>query len=276
MEIDPRITFGVELEWADVDRRIAIDPSLGSWDFKDYTIVNSNGMANDPTGAYPIGGEINTRPTDNVDEQVEIIKKLAELLSPVINYRCNLHVHVGIKGFPDSIDQLKKVATYLRNGEEFVYTFVEPIPKPSREEFLSDEEFTGAMKRYRRRLVSHHHSVPNARWKEMMGAQTINDFMLAHAPLSKNGTRAFHITPRAGMNLRSIEKHGTIEYRHFPGSSNQNEIRSCLEWVGLYTTAALGMGWSPAEIYNSQDWNFPQFRQYEHALEVGYQKTKYK
>jgi hypothetical protein len=276
MQIDQRITFGVELEWADVDRRIEIDPSLGSWDFKDYTIVNSNGRANDPTGEYPIGGEINTRPTNSVDGQVEIIKKLSEILSPVINYRCNLHIHVGIKGFPESLESLKSVARYLRDGEEFVYEFVEPIPKPSRDEFQTKDDFMGAMKRYRRRLVSHHHSVPDARWKEMMESKTIDEFMSAHAPLSKNGTRAFHITPRAGMNLRSLEKHGTIEYRHFPGSSDHKEIKSCLEWAGLYTTAALGAGWSPAEIYNSQDWNFPQFKQYNHALETGYQRTKYK
>jgi len=276
MQIDPRITFGVELEWADVDRRIEIDPLLGSWDFKDYTIVNSNGRANDPTGEYPIGGEINTKPTETVEEQVEIIKKLSDLLSPVINYRCNLHIHVGIKGFPESIDSLKSVAGYLRGGEEFVYEFVEPIPKPTSDEFVTKEEFLGAMKRYRRRLVSHHHSVPDSRWKEMMKSETIEEFMSAHAPLSKNGTRAFHITPRAGMNLRSLAKHGTIEYRHFPGSSDYREIKSCLEWVGLYTTAALGAGWSPLEIYNSKDWNFPQFRQYEHALEMGYQKTKHK
>ena len=45
------------------------------WNDKDNTIVNSNGVANDPLGKLcKYGGEINTKPTSTVEEQVEIIR----------------------------------------------------------------------------------------------------------------------------------------------------------------------------------------------------------
>ncbi|MEN6369497.1 MAG: hypothetical protein ABFD77_07360, partial [Thermotogota bacterium] len=57
-------TYGVELEYADVKFGNPL-PNGCAWNTKDNTIVNSNGIANDPLGKlWLFGGEINTRPTD--------------------------------------------------------------------------------------------------------------------------------------------------------------------------------------------------------------------
>ncbi len=270
------MTYGLELEWADVDRRIEIPEDLGSWDTQDYTIVNSNGRANDPTGRYPIGGEINTKPTSTPMEQAHIAFQLAELLKPTINYRCNLHVHVAVPGLAEDVNLMKQVALYFRENEKFVFSVVEPIPKPTKEDYADPEELKGAMKRYRRRLFSHHYSLPEERFAELMRASYPTDIYASHAPLSASGLRLFHIAPRPAMNLRSLFKNGTIEFRHFPGTADWIEIESAVSWCKSFVTAAITDQTPAKDLYESRDWIFPQFRPYNHKLEVGYQETKFK
>lgn len=274
--VEHKLSFGLELEWADVDKRTPIPEKYGKWDWRDWTMVNSDGTANDPTGKTNWkGGEINTAPTDSVAEQVKIVSDLAKLLSPTINYRCNLHVHVGISNAITDLDMLKRLAKYIRANETFVWNYVEPIPKPTRDKYESDDAFKGAMKRYKRRLVSHHYSISQERYEEMIDATDPQHFYESHAPKGRKGQRVWHIVPRAGMNLRSLFKHGTIEFRHFPGTADPKEIESALSWCEAFTDAAINNGKSAEEIYKSREWTFPKFRKYQHTLELGYQKTKF-
>ena len=71
MKYNPdKFTYGCELEFADVDRFAKL-PDGCTFDGKDHTIVNSNGIATDPKArTSTIGGEINTKATSTIDEQV--------------------------------------------------------------------------------------------------------------------------------------------------------------------------------------------------------------
>lgn len=275
-------TVGMEHEWADVDRHFALPPHLGTWATTDYTIVNSDSHANCPTGrTWRWGGEINTQPTDSAEGQAEIVRQLLKLLdpSPVINHRSNLHVHV----MPDvdlrqsqNLELLKQVATYLRRSESFVYSVVEPVPKPTYDEHPGVDDMYWATKRYRRRLVSHHYSLPLARWLELLGATTTDGVKEAHASPTRAGGRAWHIAPRPGMNLRSLWKHGTIEYRHFPGTIDPEEIESCAEWCLRVTRAAVEGGPEVEEIWGQREWKIPKFVPCDARLERGYHETKFR
>lgn len=272
------MTAGIELEWADVDRRAEIPPDLGRWNEKDYTIVNSDGRANHPTGAeWAFGGEINTVPTETAPEQADITRALAVLLRPTINYRCNLHVHVRpAVDIRQDVEALKALARYIRNAEAFVYAVVEPVPLPQWADYQAGDAWAGAMKRYRRRLVSHHYRLPETRYAELMTATTPEEFVAAHAPKTKTGRRNFAIAPRPGINLRSLWKHGTIEYRHFPGTADPVEVESCVAWALMFTEAALANAPSVDRLYESRAWHFPEFRPYDHQLELGYLATAYR
>lgn len=268
-------TVGVELEWADVDRSSEIDPAVGRWNEQDYSIVNSDGTANCPRGVWcQRGGEINTVPTGTAQEQADIVRVLAEQLRPVVNYKCNLHVHVR----PDldllsDLGLLKRTAAWARVQEGFVFHHVDPIEPPNRADYSDDEWFRGAVRRYRRNLTSHHRSVPDARWAEMMGAATVSEFKDAHAPLTVTGRRAFHVTPRAGINLRSLWKHGTVEYRHFFGTADPDEVRDAVEWCHRFTFMATRQLGSAAELHASRPWRFPRARPYDHNLQLGFERT---
>jgi hypothetical protein len=269
-------TVGVEHEWSDVDRWAAIPEHLGKWSTEDYTIVNSDGHANDPTGTtWRWGGEINTTPTATAEEQVEIMEQLKSLLSPVVNYKSNLHVHVGnIPGSTD-VDVVKGMAGYLRAQEAFVYAHVDPIPRPVTEDPLE-------IKRWRRNLVSHHYSLPPARYDELMRATTMQELHEAHAFPTKNGGRAWHLAPRPGMNLRSLQKHGTIEFRHFYGTLDPTELRDAVRWcrelvMVAHAYAMHGDALSADRLYkNGAPWRFPRMLPFDAALQRGFEATKVK
>ena len=264
------LTYGLELEWADVDRHA--DLPCGSWSNQDYTIVNSDGHANDPTGkTWRWGGEINTDPTGTIREQVEQVRRLETLLGPTINYRCNLHVHIGFGEV--TLKLAKALLAYIGDWQASIYPLVEPIPRPTTEQYPDPDAYAGAMRRYRRRKVSHQCVLPAKRVAEAMAATTLQEFYEAHAPLSGRG-RAWHLAPRPGMNTRSLMKHGTLELRHFPGSAEPDEIREALRWANAFAFA-FAANESPLAAYRAgAPWGFPRFRPYDHTLELGYQATR--
>ena len=56
-----KMTFGLELELPDVDTNVELPAHIGSFDMKDFTIANSDGLANDPKKKYfLVGSEVNT------------------------------------------------------------------------------------------------------------------------------------------------------------------------------------------------------------------------
>jgi hypothetical protein len=267
----PRLTYGLELEWADVDRHATLP--VGSWSTQDYTIVNSDGHANDPTGReWRYGGEINTEPSDSIEGQLSQVATLARLLRPTINYRCNLHVHVG---FEVSLARAKRLLEHVAMWQDDVFRLVEPIPRPKAGEYATADEFKGAMRRYRRRLVSHQHKLPAARVAEAMAAGTLREFNDAHAAPGKDGRRLWPISPRPGMNTRSIIEHGTVEFRHFPGSADEAEIGDAIRWCREFVASAFAMTSPVAAFHAGRPWRFPAFRKYDHAMETRYQQTKY-
>lgn len=266
------LSYGLELEWADVDRTTALP--YGKWSNEDYTIVNSDGHANCPTGTrWRYGGEINTTPTKTIEGQLLQVETCRDLLKPTINYRCNLHVHVGFD--PLTLDVAKALLRFIVRWQDDVYKLVEPIPQPTRDEYLHDDEYRGAMKRFRRRQVSHQCRLPRERVLEALEATSIQEFYDSHAPKGKRGQRVWPIAPRAGMNTRALKEHGTIEFRHFAGSDDVVEIGDALRWCDGFVRCALD-GTSPVDFYHANaPWTFPTFRPYIHSLELRYQETKH-
>jgi len=281
MRYDPAsFTFGVELEYADVRFGNPL-PAGCAWNTKDNTIVNSNGVANDPLGKlWPFGGEINTRPTGTPEEQARLVTEVITALDPkpVINYRDNLHVHVRVPGLADDLASCKRLLAYITGMAGEAFALVEPIPDPVRADYPDDEAYEGALKRCRRRHKSHQHMLPDSRVHEMMRATTTRGFFEGHAALGKDGKRAWFFSPRAGINLRQMwEATGTIEFRHFPGTLSEEEMFSCVEWCRLFLDAALNAHKRPSEILaaNRGRLRFPRFELYQHNLEKRYRLTNF-
>jgi hypothetical protein len=221
-------------------------------------------------------GQLDTRPTDTLEEQVQVFKEILEMLDPkaVINYRCNLHIHVGVKGLKNDLNALKKFMSFIVTNQRNVWHLVDPIPTPMPGDFKGPGEFKGAQKRDRRRHLSHQYELPEDRVNKMMAAKTPEEFYLAHFLMSKAGIPQKHLTQRCGINLRSLwENPETIEYRHFAATLDPDEFRTCVQWCADFTRAALDGLYDAHKLYSLSKKNFPKFIKYDHQLELGYQQT---
>ena len=270
-------TYGVELEFADVDRTAFISPALGTWNTKDYSLVNSNGLANDPLGILiKQGGEVNVMWSSDLYEVLNRCMTLYRDLKPTINYRCNLHIHVGVPGLKQDLAALKQFQVYINQWQSFAFNFIEKVPRPEAKDYPTQYEMDGAIWRYQRRFRSHQWKLPISTHQRLMTAESPEAFLNAHAPIDKNGNLQWQFFRRAGINLRQLMETNTVEFRHFPGAHNELELRSALEWCKEFTDAALNTGAKPAEfIACHQDWHFPAFEPYVHVLEEGWKRTNF-
>lgn len=274
-------TYGVELEYGNCDRTIKDLPDGAKWNSLDNTCVSSTGIANDPQGKlYKFGGEINTRPTSSVDEQVEHIAKVNKFLrengpAPIVNYRSNLHIHIRVPGLKDDLDVLKKLLRYITTYQEQAFAIVENIPVPDRNT-LPPLHYEWANKRYKRRLTSHQHTLPQKRVEAMLAATTPTEFWHEHAHKDAKGNPAWFQCPRAGINLRQLfEETNTIEFRHFPGTLKNSEMRSAISWCRDFLNLALNYDDVAPVTLLENKYTFPQFEPYEFETEQVYQYTNF-
>lgn len=285
-----KLTFGAEHEFADWDAsQLEIKlPEFGR-DVKDITVVNSNGIANDPKLVYyKFGGEVNTPVTDSVDGQADFLNWFKEVFPEAkVNYRSNLHFHVGVPGLQENVYALKSFARYNAYWLPKVLPWIEPIPNPfddypelGRTDLTLEER--GALRRYKRRLRSHHTILPENRLSLQCAARTPQEFFEAEVPLSKDGRlRLWHFQPRAAVNLRQMLQTNSIEFRHFPGTLDADKLIMVGLWCKCYTICALSDWGYPEEVdpiaaYVRAGGNaalIPQFEPYNHSLEIRYRAT---
>lgn len=258
-------TYGCELECSDWDTAQGLPE--GFQRSPDYTIVNSNGIAAQPNPkVYPIGGEINTPPTNGINEQIQVIDRLFKSVKVgPVNHRTNLHLHVGIRGLQDDLNALKKLQRYIHMELPKVIDTIEPIPKG----------VTAAeKKRARRRKVSHHTFLSTTRLAKQLSARSCKEFFEIEVPRSKAGQVMWHAQPRVCVNLRQLMQTGTIEFRHFPGTNDTQLIYNCFLWCKEFLKTAFND--LPIEklfTHRNHRWAFPEFPAFSLPLEVGYQAT---
>lgn len=264
-------SYGVELEYGNclVGTKL---PDGAAWNDKDNTCVSSTGIANDPFGImYKYGGEINTKPTMTIDEQISHIAYInASLDRKIVNYRSNLHIHVRVPDLHNNLEACKNLLRYVNTYQQVAFDIVETIPTASPN--ANKHAFDWEVKRQKRRMKSHQYKLPKSRVDAMLLAENTNDFYLEHAPLTEKG-RMWFFSPRAGINLRQMwEETNTIEFRHFPGTLDMEEMESCVRWCKEFLSTALsGEDKSPAEIEGK--FKFPKFQPYEYETEQCYQHT---
>lgn len=271
-------TYGAEHELADwplgaFDR---LAPLGFTRDTHDITIVNSNGIANDPSGRYyEFGGEICTPPSKDLDGQLSALAMIKDHLpSATVNYRSNLHIHIRVPGLGERLDLLKQVQEFIHYWMPKLLPIVEPLERPTAEEFPDEEELAGALRRWRRRRVSHQTLLTNKRLSGQVKAQSVEEFFELEVPKSRAGKPLWHCQPRLCVNLRQILQTDTVEFRHFPGTLKYEELQAALQWCQWFMFRAVhGMDISSVDINTMAAAPHPKFMRYDHDLETKYRMT---
>jgi hypothetical protein len=243
-------------------------------------MCNSNGVAVDPKARiYPYGGEVQTPPTWTIEGQADYLDLFLKMHpNTTINYRSNLHVHIRVPGLRDDLDGLKQLCAFNHKWlrQERLLDLIEPIPKPSAFDYDTMAELKGALKRYKRRKRSHHTTLSESKVQSQLAATTVRNFFEAEVPHGPNGEIYWATQPRAAVNLRQLLQTDTIEFRHWPGTLDRNELTSAFEWCYGYLQLALGSGAAdPRELWQALQVTrqFPQFLPYVHWMEERYDRT---
>jgi hypothetical protein len=269
-------TFGAEHELADIPIFDHPLPEEFGRDDHDITIVNSDGIANDPKGKYHrYGGEVNTPPTKDSEGQVALLRQIKDHFPwAKVNYRSNLHIHVRVPGLREDLDALKQFQRYIHRTMPEVLAHVEPLPRPSAEAFPDPEELAGAERRWRRRKQSHQTLLTAKRLERQLNAPDLGSFFEWEVPQAKaTGKPQWQCQPRLCVNLRQLLQTDTIEFRHFPGTLDEGELRAAIDWCAEYTLWALND--KPIDnLLRQYDTNvFPAFEPYIHWMEKRYRAT---
>jgi len=267
-------TFGAELEWPDVNSRAELPPGW-EWSRTDYTIVNSDGTANDPTGRRTtLGGETNTPVVGSPDELVAAIVPVWEALQPGYNYRSNLHVHVGIPGLTDpaELETVKRIADFTRGWLPGMLPQLDPLTP-----LLDGQPTMPALQAARRRQKhsekSRHHFIPASRHLARMAAPTLEAALAAEVPFSaKLGAPQWHLESREAMNLRALRKHGTIEFRCFAAPRTPEQVGAAAEFAAQWLEHALAER-NPRHLLDDFAGRLPRQEPFDARLEAGWQAT---
>jgi hypothetical protein len=245
-ELDPaNWSFGAEMQFGDWDTRGIIPPGFGI-DRKEFGNMNSNGIASDPLGkSYPYGGEILTPPSASPGEQGEALARFLALHpSAALNHRSSLHVHLGVPGLRDNLPALKQVNRFGRTWLPEILDRLEPMPRPVRNLTEEKEEFAGRVRRWRKRVTSHHSVTTAARVNVMSEARSISEFFEASVSRNGGGKPNWHFLCRPAVNLIRLYKigkgdHPTVEFRHFPGTLDPEVLTEAVAWCRDYLCFAL-------------------------------------
>lgn len=270
-------SYGVELEYGNAKFGAPL-PDGAKWNTLDNTCVSSTGIANDPQGKlYAYGGEINTAPTNTIEEQVAHIADINHAVKgAIVNYRSNLHIHIRVPGLRDDLEACKQLLRYVHAFQQEAFDIVETIPQPIKGS-MSAERYEWELKRAKRRARSHQYKLPQSRVDAMLAAPTTKLFYEEHAALTEKG-RMWYFSPRAGINLRQMwEETNTIEFRHFPGTMNLDHMESSIRWCRDFLDLALNSpDTSPRELlWGGNDYSFQDFEPYEFETEQVYQFTNH-
>lgn len=273
------MSFGCELEWSDIDRRIDIPKELGSWEGpkmagyymgSEIDIVNTQGrwkgIATDPLCiTCPVGGEIHTVPSILPESQLLRIMRIMELF-PKLGVACpnHGHVHVGIPELKTNIDLLKNFFEWLESNENDLIRYCCGYTAEDHE-LICASSLPDWAKRYF--LVGDGKHISPDVYAAVKNAETVEEVINILKDVScfdwMPVTEECFETPgshRTAVNMFNLTKGDTIEFRIFRASLNPIEIYSTLKFAEEVCRAAcLGKaGAGVKEILTAHQFQFPK------------------
>lgn|GEM_PF-5218898 len=260
-------TYGIEAEMVDFNNKT---PITGKYYISsEVCSINSDGMA--CSWEYDYGGEVNTYPTDSIEEQEQIFKTfLEDNPTATVNYRSTLHTHVHVPGLIEDLDKLKQIFQYTLKWTPWIMQRVY-ILEPDPQFILYDKG----------RVLWRFLNVgtvmpPKWRVKQIMEAKTVEEFFTNHM-LSKAGKFTPLQSKRYAVNMVKLKQIETIEFRHFHGPENEKQVRTALEISRDFLECALN-NIPFDEVWNDKikNWELPPPQPLDVELEKKYHETKVK
>lgn len=274
-------TWGYEVEWGDIDRRLTIPEDLGKWEYAETDIVNLHEpfkyVACDPLGTDPhMGGEVNMMPTKTWQEQVDRIIDLREFFKsngnqPTASCVNHGHLHVYVPGLKDDIVALKKLIAYIKANQnaviEHCYGYYDHPEMKNSKGAKMYLKFDGGR------------PMPDYMCDNIINLATDFDHFIKLHAAGKDGVsmgRPF----RFAINTYCMKHTGTIEFRCFRSTTDTQQIKDQFKFAEKFIDAALNDGPSVENILFEQghQYKFPPFvwdwKEYNGWVNTKYEKER--
>lgn len=268
-------TYGYEIEWGDIDRKLIIPEHLGKWEYCETDVCNIyepyRYVASDPLGiSPPFGGEINTKPTKTWREQVDRIMEIYDLFVKHGNTPSSAcvnegHIHIFIPGLKEDVDALKRLIKYIQLNQK------DTIKACNQFKEYPGMKFCDGAKMYLKLDIGR--EIPEFRCNNIINLSTNFESFIKQHYTGKDGI-SIGMPIRYAINTYCMKHTGTIEFRCFRSSIKREEIESQFRFVERFMCAALNDGKSVEEILKSEKFTFPPFTWNKEEY-CGWKKTKY-
>ena len=253
-----KMTYGVEIEWGDVNRRLTIDPNLGAWEFSERDIYNSRDphrfVAADPLGLNPpYGGEINIYPSQFPVQIADRVSRLKRFFTeagcpPTVPCTTHLHVHVRVPGLRDDMVRLKRLTRWVMANQAEVVKVCGQFQD-------SPEIALGLAKNYMK--LDGGRLMPGWLGDNLLTATDFDDYIRIYCCGKDAVSRGRPF--RYAINLYALKHIDTIEFRMFRGTMDPVEVLSAVNLAGDCITEALTTGRPFNEVFASAPYKLPPF-----------------
>ena len=259
MSNERKLSFGVELELADVDRTRDIPANLGAWECgdkknaqgvylgKETCIINTDLSVVDPDGiTCTKGGEIHTVPSYSIDTLMDRIASIFKIFPEAKMFLPGkMHIHVGIPEW--TLEDIKNIYAYTEDNDVDLMNAM--CPESFMESMLRDPQVTQDLKDH---YISSRRTVTNPKcFSKVNDFDTIKEIKywwgakcLYHFPKPVTSFRGELKPSKQGIRVQSIHIqhllcHNTVEFRNFAPTMNLDEIRACINVSERYIKEAL-------------------------------------
>lgn len=288
------LTFGLELEWSDIDRKVDIPEELGEWEGpkiagfamgSEIDIVNTKGRwrghGTDPLCINcPVGGEIHTQPSSTIETQMIRFMRIMDLF-PTVCTACpnHGHIHVGIPGIKSNLNLIKNMFRYLKENELDLmkaccgYGSVEheEVVNSDLEEWVKSYLLVGDGKQLNPVVYSMVESAKSV--SEVLCI--LNEIPAIDYDWITDEGRLTVCSHRTCLNMFNLTKGETVEFRIFRSTINPVELYSSLYMSKRFVEEALkGQNGKPViEILKEGNFKFAKLN-FDEDLARGWQETR--
>lgn len=267
-------TWGAELELGDIPRDFKIPEHLGRWDQSETEILNLRepyaGRASDPQGIDPpMGGEINTRPTRSMQEQVDRIWEILEMFTQMGHPPTNchiqaLHIHCHVPGLTSDVEGLRSLTRYIKTNQDVMTKAVHGTTYDSRMKLQPGGALT---------YTGHMRNMPDWYCDNICTAKDFEDFIRLHC--TGKDAKSMGRPLRYVVNTYNLKHTQTVEFRAFVQTLVLKRLQSAFEITRAFMDSALNGGPSILEhLAAHPEWEFELF-QYNPYHHEAWAKTKW-
>lgn len=263
-------TYGIELELGNTDNTKELPE--GWYRTGDPDVMNTKPyrLACDPEDKdYKIGGEFNSTPSHSLEEMEQKLVSIFDTHSnAAVNHRCVAHLHIAWPGIREDLISLKNYLQYSCDSHKWL---IDNVWKCD----VSHPLMNGITRRF---LLFDSCKMPDYKKEVCDKATTIQEFKDGFATQTNGKVNPLSIR-RYYINIYSCLKNGgsSIEHRHFFPSTDINELMTGFKLITRFADEARSGTMTPV-----QEWatdllkDLPKECEYDHELELLWQKTNYK